>query len=149
MKDQNSSGVKIVVAVSLLAILAWLSIRNSDQSSAPSPAVKGPYVTDPKSESLEYQLAYLDAGTMKLDREDVSVKRIKFLLDELATTTKEGRQQIADQTTQAVSVARDKYGLPLTHLRLLEEMRGFFSARPPKVKTTYREATLLYLIANK
>lgn len=119
----------------------------TSSATAPSSSSHAPNVTDPKRESIEYQLAYLDAGKM-IDREDSSVKRIGVLLDRLVKATGESRADIADQTVKAATVAHED-GKALTNLRLLEEMKEFYSTPGiGKMKVKYRDAAVMYLAAN-
>lgn len=108
-------------------------------AAAPQSSPTGMRVTDPSRESIEYKLAYLDAGTM-IDREDLTVKRTGYYLDRLVRATGESRKEIADWTVKAASVVQS-HGLPLTNLGMLKEMDDFYFARGiRKMKIAYKDA---------
>ena len=104
-------------------------------------------ITEIKTAPVEYQLLYLDSGQLPRGT-DVNAGRIRFLLKNLSQKTGDSPQQIADRTSTATSVLKEKYGKAVTHQRFLEEANDYFDAGGPK--TNYNDlATLLTIIMGK
>ena len=112
------------------------------ESATPAPVVKQEKTQSDKP--LEYQLAVINAGGV-VPESDITVKRFRYLLNDLHKKTGYTQQQIADLNVYAVDSLRDKYG---KHVRLLDFMEQ--SVRPlSAAKIDYKEvvAAMILLIA--
>ena len=92
-------------------------------------------------ESLEYKLASIDAGKT-LPKNHLSVKRIKFLLDDLSYTYVENEQQIADMTVRAREILQGKY-VNESLVNILSGMNSLFSKKVANQK--YAEYIAAYM----
>jgi hypothetical protein len=72
-----------------------------------------------KEASLEQKVATIDAGTF-ISEDDISVKRIRYLLTSLETATGVPKEKIADKAATARSILRENYGREIKIQDLLE-----------------------------
>lgn len=95
------------------------------------------------ADSPEYQLAVIDAG-YALDKDDVSVKRFRFLIQSIQRKTGNTPQQIADMTVNAQKILLDRYGKEVKLPDLMEQAN---KAIPEKGNQKYEDIiTALVLI---
>lgn len=72
------------------------------------------------ADSPEYQLAVIDAG-YALDKDDVSVKRFRFLIQNIQRKTGNTPEQIADMTVNGQKILLERYGKEVKLLDLMEQ----------------------------
>jgi hypothetical protein len=116
-----------VIAVFMFTPLLRTGVQPT-QSVAPKEERKEP------DKPLEYKLAVINAGGF-VSENDITVKRFRFLLNDLQKKTGYTRQQIADLNTYAVDTLRDTYGRKVSLLDFMEQ-----SVRPlSAAKVQYKE----------
>lgn len=81
-----------------------------------------------------------DGGKMLPAADDIRIKRVTYLLDELARKTGEQPVEIAIATDGAADRIEKNYGRRVTREKLLEQMNEFFSDPKLKGTTTYKDA---------
>ena len=86
-------------------------------------------------ESLEYQLAYLNAGH-SVSRDDPSVARFRRLLKTLESKTFNTQQEIADMTVRGQELLKERYG---KKVKLFELMEAASSSIPFGLTMRYEE----------
>ncbi len=79
------------------------------------------------SESLEYQLATLNAGTF-VPKDHITVARFRSLLSQLSSTYVENKEQIGDMSYTSQQLLR-KEGIEEKLLNVMEGMNQLFSTR--------------------
>lgn len=102
-----------------------------------SPAAPAPSGT-PKP-SMEMMLATIDKGG-PADADDISVKRFRFLLENIQRKTDNTRDQIGDMTVNGQKLLRDKYGKEMTLLELMENANR---AMPEGSQTRWNYAEIM------
>lgn len=75
-------------------------------------------------EPIEYLLATINAGTY-VQRDDITVKRFRSLLDQLSQKYVEDEQQIADMTVKIIEILKEK-GISEKPLAIMEGMNSLF-----------------------
>ena len=93
------------------------------------------------SESLEYQLATINAGGY-VSRDHITVARFRSLLGQLSSTYVENKQQIADMSVKAQQLLR-KDGVEESLLNIMEGMNQIFASRIENQK--YAEYAAAYV----
>ena len=83
-------------------------------------------------DSPEYQLALLDKGRPSLPRDDISITRIGYLLDNLSGRTGVPRRTLAEHAYAAHNVIRSKCGKEVSGQQFLET----FNANYDSYRTT-------------
>jgi len=78
-----------------------------------------------KPESIEYELATIDAGGY-VSHDDITVARFKSLLDQLSQTYSVTPQQIADQTVKAKQMLKDR-GVQESLMNIMTGMNQIFA----------------------
>lgn len=71
-------------------------------------------------DSVEFKLASLNAGSI-VSEDDITVKRFRYLLEQLEAKTTANRDQIADLTFNSQKLLREKYGKDVSLLDLMEK----------------------------
>lgn len=93
------------------------------------------------SESLEYQLATINAGGY-VSRDHITVARFRSLLDQLSSTYIENKQQIADMSVKAQQLLK-KDGVEENLLKIMEGLNQLFASRIENQK--YAEYAAVYV----
>ena len=78
-------------------------------------------------DSLEYQLAIIDAGG-HVSKNHITITRFRSLLKQLSNTYVEDKQQIADMTVKAQSILRGK-GISESLMNIMEGMNQLFYSK--------------------
>lgn len=89
-------------------LLFFISLAGCD-----SPAQKAQNYT------LEHKIAILNAGTY-IDESDITVKRFRYLLTSLESSTGYSQEKIGDQIVFTRNYIRDKFGREVTILQIAE-----------------------------
>jgi len=91
---------------------------------APSPTtavlLPAPAPTGTPKPPMEVMLAAIDKGG-PADADDITVKRFRFLLENIQRKTNNSKDQIGDMTVNGQKLLRDKYGKEMTLLELMED----------------------------
>ena len=144
-KLKNKAVLVVVVAFGGLCILTviagTLMIKRLPQMVAqPAIAVLEEKKKEP-DKPLEYQLAVINAGGY-VPESHITVKRFRYLLNELQKKTGYTQQQIADANVYAVNTLRDKYGKNVQLLDFMEQ-----TIRPLGVaKVDYKEVVAAMIV---
>lgn len=127
----------LIAVIAVVAVFIFTPVLRTGVQPAQDVITPTPTPTQKRKEPdkpLEYQLAVINAGGF-VSESDITVKRFKFLLDDLQKKTGYTRQQIADLNTYAVDTLRDKYGRKANLLDFMEQ-----SVRPlSAAKVEYKE----------
>ncbi len=98
----------------------------------------------PTTVTLEDSARYLVGKDQDLnrpaDKDDIHVKRVSYLLNELALLTKEDMNSIAGATDATADYLLKDYGRKILRERLLEDMKAFYWDKSLKVRLKYKEA---------
>lgn len=99
------------------------------QKSEYKPIKKTKKDTSPKSSSsinepLEYQLAVINKDGY-VSNDDITVTRFRYLLESLDNKTIESKQQISDMVVAGQKLLREKYGVDLNLLDLMEGVNNY------------------------
>jgi hypothetical protein len=121
-------GIGIAVAVIFDAkSLAPPAATNTGFNAAPVTAapptaasLPAPAPTGTPKQSMEVMLATIDKSS-SVDADDITVKRFRFLLENIQRKTKNTKDQIGDMTVNGQKLLRDKYGKEKTLLELMED----------------------------
>jgi hypothetical protein len=97
--------------------------------------------TDAAGESIEYQLACINAGR-RIAQDDITVARFRSLLGQLSDTFVENKQQIADMSIKGLQMLKQD-GISESLLNIMEGMNQLFSTRVENQK--YAEYIAAYL----
>ncbi|MCK4430984.1 MAG: hypothetical protein KAW19_06745 [Candidatus Aminicenantes bacterium] len=98
-------------------------------------------ITQPKTESIEYKLATINAGGY-VPKDHVTVNRFRNLLNQLSKTYVENQQQIADMSVRAQQILKER-GISESLLNIMQGMNQIF---PRKVENQkYAEYSAAYL----
>lgn len=90
-------------------------------AATPSPtAASFPAPTATPKPLMEVLLATIDKGS-SVGADDITVKRLRFLLENIQRKTKNTKDQIGDMTVNGQKLLRDKYGKEKTLLELMED----------------------------
>lgn len=103
-----------------------------------------PITTPSDNSSVENEARVIvgldDKQKAAANADDIRVKRVKYLLEELAKLTGETTTAIAAATDSTSDFLEDKYGKNIARQKLLEEMKAFYSSPKLKIKPSYKEA---------
>lgn len=133
----------ISLLVSILAINCNQKTEKVSKETKLPPINK---VEEPKIEhSLEYKLATVDANTY-VKKDDIKIKRFRFLLDNLSIKYIEDEKKIADLTGW-VTDELEKIGLKESLLNIMEGMNSLMPKNIDGQK--YVEYTSLYIMLRK
>jgi hypothetical protein len=80
------------------------------------------------------------------DADDIRVKRVRYLLEELVEKTDEDLVAIGAATDSTSTFIENKYGRDITRQKLLEDMKSFYSNPNLKLKHGYKEAITAHAI---
>lgn len=125
---------------------------NSAVKTLPAMNATSPIPTSDESKNDPEQLARFligldDGGKAMADINDIRVKRVRYLLWELANVTGEKTFDISAATDGAASNLESKYGKRVARQTLLEEMKGFYSdPQIRKAKPDYKDALTAHVI---
>jgi len=119
--------ILVILAIGVLGLLNNLGSGPSGSGSEPS----GSYNTMP----LEQKLGSIDAGH-RVDKDDITVKRFRYLLDSLHDASGVDPETIADKVVWARNNLRDKYGRK--DESALDVMEGLNNAYKAKDLTNMR-----------
>jgi hypothetical protein len=97
---------------------------------------------DPKKETLEYKLAFIDGQGRA---EDLQVNRFRYLLDELSKTTGLSRDEVADWSAKGHSYAKEHYGKRVSIIELMEDAKQFYEQTGAK----WEYGTLITLLVTE
>jgi hypothetical protein len=90
---------------------------------------------------LAYQLATINKGGY-ISKTDVTITRFDYLLRTIDKKTFESKQEIADMTVTCQKILREKYGI---EMRLLSIMEDLNESIPYGSKVKYAEIATLYI----
>lgn len=93
------------------------------------------------SNSLAYQLATINKGGY-VSKSDVSITRFDYLLKTLDKKTFESKQEIADMTVTCQKILREKYGIEMKLLSIMEDLN---ESIPLGSQVKYAEIATLYI----
>lgn len=98
--------------------------------------------TEDKEESVEYQLAVINAGTY-ISKDDITVNRFRYLLGRICTTFKITKTQAGDMTIKCCQMLKEEMGVEETLLTIMEGMNTLISQKTKDQK--YQDYLALYL----
>lgn len=80
-------------------------------------------------QSYEYKLAVINASGY-VDPNDITVKRFRYLLDQIRSDTGYTDERISDMTVRGQEILREKYGKNVKLLDLMEACRNTLTGSP-------------------
>lgn len=136
----------LIGALVFVASCTGGSHKDSEQTRAPAvtsqPEKASASTATQPQESLEYMLAGLNAGH-SVPRDDITVKRFRYLLTEIQSKTVNTQKEIADMTYRAQLILRDDYG---KDVRLLDLMEAANETIPAGMRMKYEEVMAAMLV---
>ena len=93
------------------------------------------------SNELAYQLATINKGGY-VSKSDVSITRFNYLLNTLDKKTIESKQEIADMTVTCQKILREKYGVEMSLLDIMERLNETI---PSGIKVQYAEIASFFI----
>lgn len=133
-KNNRDISVSKTFKICVVVLIVFFSVKSCIEPSTPE--IK-------KDIPAEEMLAILDSG-MPVNKDDIKVVRIRFLLSELSEKWKESKYNIADCTSRVQGVLKER-GINESCLSLLEEMNQEVQANPFIVQNSkYKDCISLY-----
>ena len=94
--------------------------------------------------SLAYQLATINSGYV--EEGDTIVTRFEYLLDNIASKTKNTRQEIADMSVRAVQILEEDYGVEVKLIDFIEGANESIPTDAPKMDYAEISAAMIAML---
>lgn len=96
-------------------------------------------------DTMAYQIATIN-NRGYISKTDISVKRSKYLLTNIAKQVKENEQQVGDSSVKAWQIMEEEYGLKTNVIDILEEMNKLLMSQNLPKNTSYYELLGMFLV---
>jgi len=106
----------VVISFVLILMIGIFYINYDDSESQSS---KNQDSNNKSEYTIEQQMAMIDAGAY-IKKDDIKVKRFRYLLNTLHQSTGYEREKIADMVAQTRHIIRDKYGREVSLIHIME-----------------------------
>jgi len=97
--------------------------------------------TENNIDKMAYQLAVINKGSV-VDKNDITVIRFKYLVNNIYNKVFESKKQIGDMTVKTQQILREKYGKEIKLLDLMEDLNKCI---PDGTKVKYAEIAVAYM----
>lgn len=95
-------------------------------------------------DTIAHQIATIN-NRGSISKTDISVKRSKYLVTNIAKHVKENEQQIADSSVKAWQIMEEEYGLKTNVIDILEQMNTLLMSQDLPKNTSYYELLGMFL----